>query len=92
MFPIIVLMVAQPQLVMEQLSRPEERRCPLGKASNEVVELLSVHWNIFAPGCQYSHGVLRHRANNGRRFYIHNIPTLFSGFLQGPLPGHPVLP
>jgi len=39
------------QLVLAQLSRPEERRCPLGKASNEVVELLSVHWNIFAPGC-----------------------------------------
>lgn len=37
-------------LVLEQLSRPEERRCPLGKASNEVVELLSMHWNIFAPG------------------------------------------
>lgn len=38
------------KLVLTQLSRPEERRCPLGKASNEVVELLSVHWNIFAPG------------------------------------------
>ncbi|KAF9454260.1 hypothetical protein P691DRAFT_809803 [Macrolepiota fuliginosa MF-IS2] len=38
------------KLVLEQLSRLGERRCPLGKASNEVVELLSVHWSIFAPG------------------------------------------
>ncbi|KAI6041249.1 ELMO/CED-12 family-domain-containing protein [Pisolithus marmoratus] len=35
--------------VLEQLSRPEERRCPVAKASNEVVELLSQHWTIFAP-------------------------------------------
>ncbi|KAJ3510838.1 hypothetical protein NLJ89_g4449 [Agrocybe chaxingu] len=33
-----------------KLSRPAERRCPLAKASNEVVELLSEHWAIFAPG------------------------------------------
>jgi hypothetical protein len=39
------------QLVLEQLSRPQERRCPIAKASNEVVELLSEHWAIFAPGC-----------------------------------------
>lgn len=39
------------QVVLEQLSRPEERRCPIAKASNEVVELLSEHWAIFAPGC-----------------------------------------
>ncbi|KAF8916264.1 ELMO/CED-12 family-domain-containing protein [Mucidula mucida] len=38
------------KLVLEQLSRPEKRRCPLAKASNEVVELLSEHWAIFAPG------------------------------------------
>ncbi|TFK75020.1 hypothetical protein BDN72DRAFT_955358 [Pluteus cervinus] len=38
------------KVVLEQLSRPEERRCPIGKASNEVVELLSEHWAIFAPG------------------------------------------
>ncbi|KAF7770389.1 hypothetical protein Agabi119p4_6363 [Agaricus bisporus var. burnettii] len=38
------------KLVLEQSSRPEDRRCPLGKASNEVVELLSVYWNIFEPG------------------------------------------
>ncbi|KAK7056406.1 hypothetical protein VNI00_002960 [Paramarasmius palmivorus] len=37
-------------IVVEQLSRPEERRCPIAKASNEVVELLSEHWAIFAPG------------------------------------------
>ncbi|KAF9071535.1 ELMO/CED-12 family-domain-containing protein [Rhodocollybia butyracea] len=38
------------QVVLEQLSRPAERRCPIAKASNEVVELLSEHWAIFAPG------------------------------------------
>ncbi|PPQ63811.1 hypothetical protein CVT24_009806 [Panaeolus cyanescens] len=38
------------KLLLEQLSRPEERRCPIAKASNEVVELLSGHWAIFAPG------------------------------------------
>lgn len=38
------------KLVLEQLSRPEERRCPIAKASNEVVDLLAHHWAIFAPG------------------------------------------
>ncbi|KAL0953838.1 hypothetical protein HGRIS_005016 [Hohenbuehelia grisea] len=38
------------KVVLEQLSRAEERRCPIAKASNEVVELLSEHWSIFAPG------------------------------------------
>ncbi|KAK0202694.1 ELMO/CED-12 family-domain-containing protein [Desarmillaria ectypa] len=38
------------KVILEQLSRPEKRRCPIGKASNEVVELLSEHWAIFAPG------------------------------------------
>ncbi|KAJ2934854.1 hypothetical protein H1R20_g2277, partial [Candolleomyces eurysporus] len=37
-------------LVLEQSSRPFEKRCPIGRASNEVVELLSEHWAIFAPG------------------------------------------
>ncbi|KIY71885.1 hypothetical protein CYLTODRAFT_389592 [Cylindrobasidium torrendii FP15055 ss-10] len=39
-----------PKLALEQLSRAEQRRCPIGRASNEVVELLSEHWAIFAPG------------------------------------------
>lgn len=38
------------KLVLEQLSRPQERRCPIAKASNEVVDLLADHWAIFAPG------------------------------------------
>jgi engulfment and cell motility protein 1 len=42
------------KVVLEQLSRPRERRCPIGKVSNEVVELLSEHWAIFAPGCERS--------------------------------------
>ncbi|KIY53372.1 hypothetical protein FISHEDRAFT_33437 [Fistulina hepatica ATCC 64428] len=37
-------------LNLSQLSRPQERRCPIARASNEVVELLSEHWAIFAPG------------------------------------------
>ncbi|KIJ65621.1 hypothetical protein HYDPIDRAFT_175010 [Hydnomerulius pinastri MD-312] len=37
------------KVVLEQLSRPEERRCPIARASNEIVELLSEHWVIFAP-------------------------------------------
>ncbi|KIK61716.1 hypothetical protein GYMLUDRAFT_243399 [Collybiopsis luxurians FD-317 M1] len=38
------------KVVLEQLSRPAERRCPIAKASSEVVELLSEYWAIFAPG------------------------------------------
>lgn len=38
-------------VVREQISRPPERRCPIARASNEIVELLSEHWAIFAPGC-----------------------------------------
>ncbi|KAF8517883.1 ELMO/CED-12 family-domain-containing protein [Hysterangium stoloniferum] len=38
------------KVVLEQISRPVERRCPVAKASNEVVELLAEHWAIFAPG------------------------------------------
>lgn len=38
------------KVVLEQLNRPAERRCPVAKASNEVVELLCEHWEIFAPG------------------------------------------
>ncbi|KAF7308573.1 ELMO domain-containing protein [Mycena chlorophos] len=39
-----------PKIIQEQLSRPLARRCPVAKASNEVVEMLSEHWAIFAPG------------------------------------------
>ncbi|KZT10174.1 uncharacterized protein LAESUDRAFT_756360 [Laetiporus sulphureus 93-53] len=38
------------KIIQEQLSRPEERRCPIAKASNEVVDLLAEHWAIYAPG------------------------------------------
>ncbi|KAI0630864.1 ELMO/CED-12 family-domain-containing protein [Trametes polyzona] len=37
-------------VVQEQLSRSEERRCPIGKASNEIADLLSEHWAIYGPG------------------------------------------
>ncbi|KAL0577912.1 hypothetical protein V5O48_004077 [Marasmius crinis-equi] len=38
------------KVVLEQLSRPADRRCPIAKASNEVVELLCEQWAVFAPG------------------------------------------
>lgn len=38
------------KVVLEQVSRPAERRCPVARASNEVVALLAEHWSIFAPG------------------------------------------
>jgi len=38
------------KVVLEQISRPFERRCPIARASDEVVELLSEHWAVFAPG------------------------------------------
>lgn len=41
------------KVVSEQISRPPERRCPIAKASNEIVELLSEHWAIYA-GTGYS--------------------------------------
>lgn len=41
------------KIVLEQLSRPEDRRCPIARASNEVVELLTDHWAIFGPGCTF---------------------------------------
>ena len=43
-------------VVTEQISRPPERRCPIARASNEIVELLSEHWAIFAPGCRLISG------------------------------------
>ncbi|KAG2355702.1 ELMO/CED-12 family-domain-containing protein [Suillus spraguei] len=37
------------KVILEQLSRPVDRRCPIARASNEIVELLAEHWMIFAP-------------------------------------------
>jgi engulfment/cell motility protein 1 len=42
------------KVVQEQNSRPAQRRCPLARASNEVVELLSEYWGVLAPGCTFS--------------------------------------
>jgi engulfment and cell motility protein 1 len=42
------------KVVLEQLNRQPERRCPLAVASSEVVELLTDHWSVFAPGCMSS--------------------------------------
>ncbi|KAJ3491834.1 hypothetical protein NLI96_g392 [Meripilus lineatus] len=62
------------KVVQEQLSRPEERRCPIAKASNEVVDLLSEHWTIFAPGFQTSDTFRPYFLN----FYkVHALATQF---------------
>ncbi|KAN0062511.1 hypothetical protein ACQY0O_005042 [Thecaphora frezii] len=34
------------KIILEQINRPEERRCPFGRASIEVTEILADHWNI----------------------------------------------
>ncbi|KAK0540293.1 hypothetical protein OC835_000744 [Tilletia horrida] len=34
------------QIISEQLNRPEDRRCPFGRASIEVTEILADYWNI----------------------------------------------
>ncbi|KAI9440364.1 ELMO/CED-12 family-domain-containing protein [Lactarius indigo] len=38
------------KVVQEQNSRSPQRRCPVARASNEVVELLSEYWGVLAPG------------------------------------------
>ncbi|KDN40446.1 hypothetical protein K437DRAFT_291531 [Tilletiaria anomala UBC 951] len=38
------------KIIAEQVNRPEERRCPFGRASIEVTEILVDHWNIENPG------------------------------------------
>ncbi|KAJ1306927.1 hypothetical protein OPQ81_007910 [Rhizoctonia solani] len=38
------------KVILEQVSRPPSRRCPIIQASNEVVEILTEHWAIFGPG------------------------------------------
>ena len=69
------------QVILEQLSRGEERRCPIAKASNEVVELLSEHWAIFAPGCMLSLDVCQQIVNVFTvRFHIHHIPAILLRF------------
>lgn len=34
------------KLILEQIHRPEGKRCPFAKASIEVTDLLCSHWNI----------------------------------------------
>ncbi|KAG6897431.1 hypothetical protein C0992_001592 [Termitomyces sp. T32_za158] len=63
-----------PKLVLEQLSRSSQRRCSIAKASNEVVELLSEHWAIFAPGYSTSTAFQPFFLN----FYrVHSLATRF---------------
>ena len=58
----------------------------MAKASNEVVELLSEHWAIFAPGCAFLPSLLRIGLplTSNYRFNIYNVPAIFPGFLQSP--------
>ena len=51
MIVVFAILSHSAKVVLEQLNRPPERRCPVARASNEVVELLCEHWEIFAPGC-----------------------------------------
>ena len=37
-------------MILEQLNRQSERRCPVAMASNEVVELLADHWSVYSAG------------------------------------------
>ncbi|KAK0555177.1 hypothetical protein OC846_001057 [Tilletia horrida] len=37
---------AYAQIVSEQLNRPDDRRCPFGRASIEVTDILAAYWNI----------------------------------------------
>ncbi|TCD69623.1 hypothetical protein EIP91_006848 [Steccherinum ochraceum] len=62
------------KVVQEQLSRPEERRCPIAKASNEVVDLLSEHWAIFGPGYSTSTTFQPFFLNAGK---VHALATHF---------------
>jgi engulfment/cell motility protein 1 len=34
------------KLILEQIHRPEGKRCPFAKASIEVTDLLCSHWNV----------------------------------------------
>jgi engulfment/cell motility protein 1 len=45
-------MIVDLQMVLEQVHRPFERRCPFAKASIEVTDLLSDYWNVTANGRQ----------------------------------------
>ena len=80
------------QQILEQNSRSLERRCPIAHASNEVVEILSEHWQVFAPGCEclpllWDGSLLK--AN--RRFDLNYLSTILSQLLQSSQPRHAVL-
>lgn len=83
------------QAVFEQNSRPAERRCPVALASNEVVELLSDHWSIFAPGCKcylpFPEASQLSLMIELPRFDIDGIPALLTRFLPRPRSRYSVL-
>lgn len=68
--------------MLEQLSRPVEKRCPIAKASNEVVELLLDHWHAFSGACvsnSLDYRTLLTLQFSSYRLYNHDLPTLFLG-------------
>ena len=69
------------KVIFEQVRRPYERRCPVARASNEVVELLAEHWSIFAPGCKFR-TILFRQYQCFYRLDIHLISTFPIGFLS----------
>ncbi|KAI0091646.1 ELMO/CED-12 family-domain-containing protein [Irpex rosettiformis] len=78
------------KVIQEQLSRAPERRCPIVKASNEVVDLLSEYWAIFGPGYSTSTTFQPFFLNFNR---VHDLATHFflrmwneSGATRGDFP------
>lgn len=82
------------QLVLEHNSRAPDRRCPIAKASNEVVEILSEHWNIFAPGCTCHHlpAFSWTPTNVQTRLHLNFVPAFPAELLQGACSGTTLFP
>ncbi len=81
------------KVVLEQLNRPRDRRCPIAKASIEVVELLCEHWEVFAPGCTPRSFFLSFIVLNRLllRFYIHHLSTILFEVYESPRLSNAVL-
>lgn len=41
------------QMILEQIHRPDGRRCQFAKVSIEVTDLLCSYWNV-STGCKYT--------------------------------------
>ena len=90
------------KIILEQLNRPEERRCPVAKVSNEIVELLCEYWEIFAPGCMHARYILNQLYLTNLsilfdfilldRFDVNHVPAVLPEFLQGSCPRNQIFP